>query len=519
MASYIQDNQFGRIVDYEEIRNNIHSVYDLMFPEYNLLAAAEVASDMAQDDPSYSITIGASALAYSILVAAGETEMASNLKDKIFTLGWTEEHTGSDLLSLKTHARPLSDDPDNREYHITGSKWLINCSYHADYHVVLAKVDPNQDGPRSLSFFLVPHEHTKNWERIETHVLTGMVLTKYEIDGTGTLVGKLGHGLQLVQQMAMPSKYQCTYMGIRMMRSALPPSIAHLGRKKIFGNNPLDFTNVFRQMYDIILKAGFYDFLFHRAIAFNTDGFLQFHGSILKSFLLLRINELLSKNLLVVGSKGFTRESPIGHVVIDSFVLPVFDGHYTINTLMTTKHAQRYLYAETKVDMEDRLQTLRDKIYIRTQHNEIENQSRAIRKPPFFDYAHYLNQFRLPLDIDPTQLVQSMRDLLEEISERGHSNDPEHRYKMGDLIHWMESILAAAECWKLMDNDHYLNAVVIQYNGFVNLFNEVISEGDMSTDFMTPARQRPLPENIDDIPEFLLQLLDVRGTLLKIPTH
>ena len=441
-----------------------------------------------------------------------------SLKDKIFTLGWTEEHTGSDLLSLKTSARPLSDDPDNREYHITGGKWLINCAYHADYHVVLAKLDAEQDGPRSLSFFLVPREHTKNWERIETHVLTGMVLAKFEIDGPGILIGKLGHGLSIVQQMAMPSKYQCTYMGLRWMRNALPPSIEHLGRKTIFGNHPLEFTNVLRQMYDLVVKAALYDFLFHRAIVFNTDGFLQFHGSILKSFLLLRINELLAKNLLVVGSKGFTKESPIGRNLIDSFVLPVFDGHYTINTLMTTKHTQRYLYAEDQIDMEARLQLLRDELYVRTNHNEIGVRSRDIRKPPFFDYAHYLNQFALPLDIDATLVVQKMRDLLDEINDRGLSNDPEHRYKLGDLIHWMESILAAAELWKLTSSDHYLNAVAIQYNGFVNLFNEVVSEGGMTTEFMLPVRQQPLPDDIEDIPGFLTEILNVQAVLQKIPT-
>ena len=35
-----------------------------------------------------------------MLVAAEEDELAAQLKGKIFTLGWTEEHTGTDLLSV-----------------------------------------------------------------------------------------------------------------------------------------------------------------------------------------------------------------------------------------------------------------------------------------------------------------------------------------------------------------------------------------------------------------------------------
>ena len=60
----------------------------------------------------------------------------------------------------------------------------------------------------------------------------------------------------------------------------------------------------------------------------------------LKSWLLLRANELLGQNLLVVGSKGFLAESVIGRNAIDSFVLPVFDGHYTINTLHDSQTRQ-----------------------------------------------------------------------------------------------------------------------------------------------------------------------------------
>ncbi|HLA42497.1 MAG TPA: acyl-CoA dehydrogenase family protein [Aggregatilineales bacterium] len=510
---YVQDEKFGKIVDYDYIRKEIYRIYDHVYPDYNLLAATLAATEVASDDPNHNISIGASALAYSILVAAEEYEMAASLKGTILTLGWTEEHCGSDLLSIRTQAAPLSDDPEEKQYHVKGSKWLINCSYHADYHVVLAKLDPEQDGPRSLSFFLVPRSSCKNWERIETHVMTGMVLTRFEIDGPGTLVGKPGHGLSIVQRMAMPSKYQCTYMGLRMIREAIPAGIRHLSSKHIFGSNPIQFSNVFRQMYDLVLKCALYDFMFHRAIVFNTDGFLAFHGTLLKSFLLLRINEVLSKNWLVVGSKGFTRESIIGRDAIDSFVLPVFDGHYTINTLMSAKHAPRYLNGSVRVNLSDRLTLLRDELFVPTRHAEIQANSRELRKPPFFNLIDYMSQFDLPIDLDVNLAVSRMNELLDEINDRNLSNDPDHKYKVGDLIHWLESVVAACELWKLAGEDHYLNVIVIQYNGFVNTFNNVISEGDLSTEFLLPIRQIPPGDNIDDPEAFLLRLHNIESLL------
>lgn len=513
---YTQHPEFGRIVDFDALRPRMHEIYDHMYPNYNLLAAAQAAARVSGGDPNLFITAGASALAYSILVAAEQYDMAAAHKDCIFSLGWTEEHTGSDLLSIRTQATPLSDDPDEREFHVKGHKWLINCSYHADYHVVLAKVDPTQVGPRSLSFFLVPRSSTKNWKRLETHVLTGMVLTEFDIDGPAKLIGKLGHGLSIVQRMANPSKYQCTYQGVLMLREAIPAGIQHLGRKRIFGENPIKFRNVFRQMYDLVLKSALYDFIFHRAIVFNTNGFLQFHGTLLKSFLLLRMNELLSKNLLVVGSKGYTRESVIGRDAIDSFILPVFDGHYTINTFLTAKHAERYLHATDKVDLEERLHQLQRELYVPTQHNEINESTKDVRKPPFFDLVDYFKQFHLPIALNPETLVGKVRELVKEISDRGLGSDPDHRYKTGDLIHWLESVVAACELWKLSGENHFLNAIVIQYNGLVNTFNNIISEGGLSTEFMLPLRQIPLPEQLDNIVDFLLRLHNVEAMLHKV---
>lgn len=75
-------------------------------------------------------------------------------------------------------------------------------------------------------------------------------------------------------------------------------------------------------------------------------------------------------------------------------------------------------------------------------------------------------------------------------------------------MHWLESVLSAAELWKVTENDHYLNGIIQQFNGFVKHFNDVVSEGGLMTSFMTPLRQLPLP-NVSDPKQFLLDLCNV----------
>ena len=506
----IQHPEFGEIVDFEVVREVLKPVYDTLSPNFNMMGAIKKGADMLDDNPSYIIAAGASMLAWMMLLASDENDIAEELKDKIFTLGWTEEPIGSDLLSMSTMATPNSDDPDEVEFHVKGGKWLINNSYHADYHMVLAKIDPEQDGPRSMSLFLVPRSSTSNWQRLETHVLRNMVLTKFDIDGPGRLVGKRGYGLQIVQRMAAAARYQCAYAGVNMVQNSVTASLDHLSGKHIFKENPINFSNVFRQMYNIVLNASFYNFLFNRAVAYSDTSFLTFHGTMLKSWLLLRTNELLSKVLLVTGSKGFLKENIIGRDTIDSFVLPVFDGHYTINTLMTAKRMKRYLSAEDTIDVNERTSYLREKLFIYESGDQLNKKSREIRNPDFYDYADYWKQINPPVAVDVDLMLSRVRDLMDELDSTGLSSDLEYKYKTGVLVHWLEAVLASAEFWQVMGDDLYANVIIQTYNGFVTAFNQVISEGALQTDFLAPLRQQALPE-VDDNETFLRNLLNVKA--------
>ena len=508
----VKDPQFGDILDYQRLREGMMDVLDNVYPTFNLMGSMLQATKHFRNDPSYMTACAASGLAYMMLVAAEEDELAAQLKGKIFTLGWTEEHTGTDLLSVKTRATPMSDDPGEKRFHIEGQKWLINNSYHADYHSVVAKVDPSADGPRSISIFAVPHSSTKNWQRLETHVLRTMVLTKFDIDGPGILIGQVGRGLQILQRMALPAKYHCAYMGVKMVEDSLPAAIEHLSSKHIFGANPIQFSNVFRQLYNLVQQAALINFSFFRALAFSDSPFLQFHGIMLKSWLLLKCNEVLSQNLLVTGSKGFLKESNIGGNAIDSFVYPVFDGHYTLNTLLTYKHMRRYLDATAQGDIEERIRILSQNAYVPLEGKQILNDSRETRRPPFFDYADYIARCALPIDLNAKRLVKASADIMDAIQDRGDTNEPEYRYKIGMLVHNLEALLSAVELWKVTANDDYLNAIIMQYNDVGKLINRIISEGALPVDFIEPLRQLPLPLP-DDPRGFLLGLLDVKGQI------
>jgi len=190
---------------------------------------------------------------------------------------------------------------------------------------------------------------------------------------------------------------------------------------------------------------------------------------------------------------------------VDSCVLPVFDGHYTVNALMTAKHVKRYRGATRRADVDERMATLRFGLAGSTSGDPIRANSRSLRNPDFFDYAQYIEDLELPIDLDARRIVTRMQALADELNARDLTTDPEHRYKLGTMLHWMEALLAACEMWKATDEDEYLNAVIMQRNAFANQFNQIISESALETEFLPLMRQRPL--RFFEAPrEFLLRL-------------
>jgi len=117
-----------------------------------------------------------------------------------------------------------------------------------------------------------------------------------------------------------------------------------------------------------------------------------------------------------------------------------------------------------------------------------------------------------PFALSASKPIKTSRQIINAIQARGATHEPEYRYKIGMLIHNLEALLSAVELWKVTGNDHYLNAIIMQYNDIAKLINRIISEGYFDVPFMEPLRQQPLPD-VDDPRQFLLGLLDVKGQI------
>ena len=73
----IKDPQFGDILDYQRLRAGMMDVLDNVYPTFNLMGSMLVATKHFNNNPSYMTACAASGLAYMMLVAAEEYELAA----------------------------------------------------------------------------------------------------------------------------------------------------------------------------------------------------------------------------------------------------------------------------------------------------------------------------------------------------------------------------------------------------------------------------------------------------------
>ena len=101
---FVNDPQFGNIVDFEKLRESIRHLYDALLPDFDMHKSASSRRRALRRRTRPDDRGGASMLAWMTVIAAGEGQDRRRPEGQLFTLGWTEEEIGSDLLSATTVA-------------------------------------------------------------------------------------------------------------------------------------------------------------------------------------------------------------------------------------------------------------------------------------------------------------------------------------------------------------------------------------------------------------------------------
>jgi alkylation response protein AidB-like acyl-CoA dehydrogenase len=156
--------------------------------------------------------------------------------EKIGTICFTEDQSGSDLAGTRTTAKPEKDG-----WLINGRKMWITSGPICDFCTVLATTDPSK-GMDGLSFFLVEEgtagfDHGQSFDKLGCHgSVTGeVVLDNVWVPGENLLGEGPGGGLKYTTDILNEVRVMTALMACAIANEAMTEAAAYAGTREAFG--------------------------------------------------------------------------------------------------------------------------------------------------------------------------------------------------------------------------------------------------------------------------------------------
>lgn len=138
--------------------------------------------------------------------------------DVLWAQGFSEPNAGSDLSNIRTKAR-LEDGPNGPEWVIDGQKIWTSLAQHAQWIFVLCRTEEGSQGPKGISFLLVPIDQPGVELRPIKQMTGGAEFNETFFDGARTaaanIVGKPGEGWKVAMGL-LSHERGASSLGIQM---------------------------------------------------------------------------------------------------------------------------------------------------------------------------------------------------------------------------------------------------------------------------------------------------------------
>ena len=272
-------------------------------------------------------------------VAAGEVMVAISV---------TEPDTGSDVASVKCRAEP-GEVGGRKGYLVNGAKAWCTFAGRADVIALLARTDPSpSSGARGLSLFIVEKDPFAG-HQFEMRQATGGVLHgkadatpgyrgmhSYTLGFDGYFVpaenlvgedGGKGRGFYLQMEGFAAGRLQTGGRATGVAQAALEKTVAYVTERRQFGNPLAEFQltqwKIGRMAVEI---AAARQLTYAAARAMDRSESATLEAAMAKLFASDVAQRVTQEGQLLHGGWGFAEEFPICRYVLDSLVLPIFEG-------------------------------------------------------------------------------------------------------------------------------------------------------------------------------------------------
>jgi glutaryl-CoA dehydrogenase (non-decarboxylating) len=314
------------------------------------LAQSLLTEEVARGSSSLRVTFNTQCLgtAYSILRHGSEEQKKKWIPDliagkKIGCFAITEPNSGSDVMSMKSTARP-----DGEGFILNGSKTWISLAAQADVGIVYAYHDRDK-GSKGLSAFVVDM-HLDGVSRSDLDKLgtrstpTGeIVFEDVRLPGDA-LLGKLGDGVKICFGSLNQTRLSCAAGGVGLAQACLDAAVQYCNEREQFGQLVGKFQMNQEMIANMAAEIEACRLLTYRAAWQKDQGQI---GNVLETcYAKYMIGETVTRcahnAMKILGAYGYSTEYPVARFYRDAVCYQIVEGTVNVQKMIIAQDQLGY---------------------------------------------------------------------------------------------------------------------------------------------------------------------------------
>jgi alkylation response protein AidB-like acyl-CoA dehydrogenase len=251
----------------------------------------------------------------------------------------TEPHCGSDAAALRTRA-----DRDGDFFILNGTKQWITNAKSAGLFLLFARTDPQSEGAKGITAFLVEAGTPGLVVDRKTHKLGMRTSETYDLllkdcrVGRSAVIGEIGEGFKIAMKTLDGGRIGIAAQALGIAQASLDEAKKFAQQREAFGQPISRFQAIQWKIADMAVRINAARQLTYRAAIAKDNG--QPHtkeGAMAKVFASRVARESANESLQIHGGYGYTEEFPVERYYRDAKVTEIYEGTSEIQKIVISR--------------------------------------------------------------------------------------------------------------------------------------------------------------------------------------
>ena len=309
----------------------------------DFLAYVLVLEELSRADAGVGVTVAVHTSAVTLPILAYGTDeqrerfvppLASGEVLGAFAL--TEAESGTDAGSLRTAATP-----DDGGWRITGTKQWISTASAAGTILLFARTDPDREGARGVSAFILDRDHIEVTRVEEKLGLNSSITNALRIDTHvpgDRLLHEEGRGFSVAMTTLDGGRIGIAAQAVGIAQAAFDVARAYALERRQFGRPIAEFQAIQWKLADMATEIDAARLLVHRAAWFKQQR--QPHaaaGAKAKLFASEMARRQTGEAIQILGGYGYSKEFPVERYYRDAKITEIYEGTSEVQRIVIAR--------------------------------------------------------------------------------------------------------------------------------------------------------------------------------------